>query len=156
WPRTSQEPPFLGSFAVADINRQGTKSPIGVDESCHMQRYTALGKRVQCQWVAQNVISSAAAVIHRETQVDPPLSTTGLIPNEVGAGLNLGSPVSGFNSYGHSLACFDQPAPDLLFTKAGTGYTSSPAAARLTDTRVQDIVIQSETNKIQVFLGRTT
>src|SRR5262249_20968046 len=59
WPRTSQEPPFLGSFAVADINRQGTKSPIGVDESCHMQRYTALGKRVQCQWVAQNVISSA-------------------------------------------------------------------------------------------------
>jgi len=150
FPANSDDPPFFNASPAEDANNDGAVDIVGADESCALQRWNGTGVRRQCQWLAQNVSSSPA--VFDAGRLNSQLADG--IRDEVGAGLTTPFEVRIYSSFGKSQACsvFDQPPPDMLFSKGSGDYSSSLVGANLDSDTTQDITIVSGTsNKVQVF-----
>ena len=178
FPQPSSAPPYFNAFAIGDVQNQGIRSIVTVDESTILHRFNPIGKLRQKQWVGDPIYSSPAlgdVGTCQERILNPSRCVGGIrvadgIADLVSAASALGdSPGKGeqpgggssgiiraFDSIGHSESLQRNPPPDQEFNVGELRYMSSPALVDLDGDGTQDIAIQGaarESNKLQIFLS---
>ncbi len=129
--------PFFNAAAFGDVNADGSPDLVVVDESTYLQRYGALGRKWQCQYVADPVLSSPAFGDVGQGGESPGQLADG-IPDLLAQGTGSSVDVSVYDSLGTNL---DNWSADLLFAReSDTDTTSSPALVDLDGDGTQDIV----------------
>ncbi|MFM9956524.1 MAG: FG-GAP repeat domain-containing protein [Phycisphaerales bacterium] len=165
WETVPSEFPFLNAFTVTDSNADGAPDLVCVDESTFYQRYQALGRKWQCQYVTDPVFSTAAVGDVGRRHLTLPRVADGT-PDAVTCGeqsLSMPNPIRVWNTFGTTLDCVLSPPggfQDQLFqVDPPDVWFSSPALARLdrvtptsaTLDAAQDIVLVNNQGWLRVY-----